>query len=187
MKRNTIATAAALMLAAALMFGCSTEQLDKAKATVQETRAVYTAATQATTQMSAEIAKLPADDPVRKATEAKIADLNAKAASLEKYIATAEAAIQAAQTGELDQLRDAAKDVPYGSLAVGVLGIIIGAWKTYQASKAANAARQLATALDAVTPGETLANPSVAAALDESTKAIAGAVIGALPDAPLNK
>lgn len=184
MNKLTVAIVALWITAITSLFlpmGCTQTQLDQAMAETQRARAVLVATTQATGDLQKEIEALPPEDPTRKILEGRLQTMLKRAAQIEAGLRAAEAAITAVQTGDITSpdLKKAVEAFPYGGAALALLTIGATAWKAWKAGKIA---RQLATALDGVTPGDTLSNAKVNGALDEDSKAFAGAVIAKLPD-----
>ena len=85
--------------------------------------------------MPAQISALPANDPVRKALEPRLAQLDAVIARGEQYLPVVDGAIASAQSGQIDpSLTAAAGAVPYGSLVLAAVGLVWGTIKHIQAS-----------------------------------------------------
>ncbi len=173
MKTRNILLLVVLMMVATLAIGCSAEQLDQLQAERQTVTEVRNATTQAAADLQAEIATLPPDDPVRKATEKKLVKLNEVLAKIDLYLPKIDAAIAAAGTGDFTgpSMREAVRDIPYGGLVLTVFGIGYGIFQRMQKDKERKALTQVVNGIDVAMP--TKSEPVKAAlesAQDASTK-----------------
>jgi len=138
MKRFLLLTLAVIGLTT--LVGCTAEQLAQWTATKQKLEDAKAPTTQAVSDLQkqlnslrAEIATLSPDDPVRKATEAKLVKVNeslaaaqVKLGQLDGALAAADSAIRSLSTGEPfdPKVTAAVKDIPYGNLALSVIGLV---------------------------------------------------------------
>lgn len=100
-----------ITLAAGLVFalsGCTSDQIKSYQADRAAIETARVATTQAIAQTQVEIAKLPPDDPVRRALESNVQRLSEVADQADKALKAVDAAIIAAQTGDTESLRAAA-------------------------------------------------------------------------------
>jgi hypothetical protein len=205
MTRNTyrnfsiFALIACLLMPAAGLVGCTADQVAALQSRRQQFADSLAATTQATAQVEAEVAKLPANDPVRKVAEAKLVQLRQITDKLNAAIPALDAAIQATQTGNFNDPRisGALSTLPYGqyaALALTLASVVYGLVKRQQATKVADQLDEVqadlddhAHALTQVVLGVEKALPiktpeqklAMAAAQDDSTKALVSIIKGA--------
>lgn len=168
-----------------LLCGCSAEDVAKLSAARDETAAAVTAAKNAEGVIGAQIAALPATDPVRQALEPQITRLDAIISRGEQFLPVLDGAVKSAQSGQMDPtLAATASAIPYGSLALAVVGLVWGVVKHVQAGNALGqqqtfqqAFEQVVDALDSAVPEPTPAQQAaIAGALDANVKARVAAV-----------
>jgi len=150
-----------LVLAMVLLVGvagCSSENLETWRG----------ATTQAIEDTRKGISDLPANDPSRIKGEKILAEA-------EKVLAQVNAAIEAAQTGNLNTpvLRDALSGIPYGPLILAIAGAGYGVWRRLREAELAKAAKQIVNSVDEAFPAKTDEQKlKLASVQDEATRAL---------------
>lgn len=174
-----------LMALCGTMLGCAAQDLARLQTVRDQTTSAITQATQEETTLKQQLAALPANDSVRKTIEPELAKLDAMIARGQQYLPVIDGAISSAQAGQIDPtLQTAVAAIPYGSLALGVVGVVWGLIKHLQAGKTAeegqqvqSAFAQMVQALDAALPQPTAQQTAaISGVLDSSVKARAAAV-----------
>lgn len=99
--RNLPFVLACLLLAVLAVGGCSQQQIDRAKAARQEIVEGMDRVKAQRAVLAADLATRPADDPARPALERSIKAADSIIAEYEKRLPAADAAIAAAEKGEL--------------------------------------------------------------------------------------
>ena len=171
---------ASLLLSAALLLaGCAgdLQQLQQAR---DQATVTLTAAQAAATQVQQQLTTRPATDPARQTLEPELTHLQTIIAQVQAYLPAINAAIQAASSGAVDPaIQQAAAVIPYGSLALAVIGIVFAAIKhvqagnlTQQQQQTQKAFEQVVTAMDAALPAPTPEQQAkVSGVLDTDVKA----------------
>lgn len=128
---------------------------DQAAATLQEAQSDRD-------RIRRELTALPPDDPVRKALAPQLDRLDQLIAKTQAYLPLLEAAAQSMQSQPIDPaLAQALAAVPYGSLALALLGITVGAAKHLQSARLLAQHQQSQKAFDQIV--QALAAPFPAA------------------------
>jgi hypothetical protein len=173
------------ILLATLLAGCGAQDLQHLQQARDQTVAALAQAQSAHDQIRQQLATLPADDPVRKRLEPQLARLDQIISKAQSFLPLLDAGIKSAQSGQLDpSLQQAVSVIPYGSLALALVGVIFGIIKHVQAGnlvdqndQAQKAFQQVVSALDALVPNPTPEQQSkVEAVLDPDVKAKVAAV-----------
>jgi hypothetical protein len=168
-----------LLLSAAFLFGCAgdLQQLQKAQT---DATAVLTAAQAAAASVQQQLTTRPADDPARAQLQPELTQIQGIISQVQAYLPTINAAVQAANSGQADPaIQQAAAAIPYGSLVLAAIGLVVAVVKHIQAGnltqkeqQTQKAFEQIATALTAVIPNPTPEQQAkVDAALDNDVKA----------------
>ncbi len=174
-----------LMTLCGTMLGCAAQDVARLQAVRDQTTSAISQATQEETSLKQQVAALPANDPVRKTIEPELAKLDALIARGQQYLPVIDGAINSAQAGQIDPaLQTAVAAIPYGSLALGVAGIIWGLIKHFQAGETAkegqqvqSAFAQMVQALDAALPQPTAQQTAaISGVLDSDVKTRAAMV-----------
>lgn len=174
-----------LMILCGTMLGCAAQDVARLQAVRNQTSSAITQAALEESSLKQQLAALPANDPVRKAIEPELVKLDALIARGQQYLPVIDGAISSARAGQIDpNLQTAVAAIPYGSLALGVVGIAWGLIKHLQAGKTAeegqqvqSAFAQMVQALDAALPQPNAQQTAaVASVLDSDVKARAAVV-----------
>jgi soluble lytic murein transglycosylase-like protein len=104
--------------------GCTTDQLAQYQQIRDEVEVRRVATTQAAADVEAEIAKLPPNDPVRKALEKSVATMNKYVAQADTYLRTADAVVAAAGSGDTSAVVEAVRSVPVVGQYAGLLALL---------------------------------------------------------------
>ena len=169
-----------ILLGAALLTGCTAQDLSDLQQARDQTVAGLKQAQTAHDQIQQQVTALPADDPVRKQLEPQLQKLDQIIAKAQSFLPLVDAAMNSARTGQLDpSLQQAVSVIPYGSLALAFVGVIFGVIKHVQAGNLVDqqqqtqkAFEQIVSAMDAVLPNPTPEQKAkVDAVLDTDVKA----------------
>jgi len=153
----------AILVLATLLTGCGAQDLQHLQQAHDQTVAALAQAQSAHDQIQQQLTTLPADDPVRKQLEPQLAKLDQIITKAQSFLPLLDAGIKSAQSGQLDpSLQQAASVIPYGSLALALVGVIFGIIKHVQAGNLVDqndqtnkAFQQVVSALDAIVPNPT--------------------------------
>lgn len=171
---------AVVVVVGVMLLGCSQQDVAKLTAARNDVVSEVADAKSAEAALRTQVAALPANDPVRKALEPRLAQLHEAITRGEQYLPVVDGAIQSAQSRQIDpSLTTAASAVPYGSLVLAAVGLVWGTIKHIQASGALEqhaqtqqAFQQVVGALDAALPEPSAAQKTaIAGALDADVKA----------------
>jgi hypothetical protein len=173
-----------LLPALFLLAGCTgdLQQLQQAR---DEAAATLSAAQAAAAQVQQQLTTRPADDPARQALQPELQQIEGIISQVQAYLPTINAAIQSASSGQVDPtVQQAAAAIPYGSLALALISVIVAVVKHVQAGnltqeqqQTQKAFEQIVSALDAAIPTPTPEQQAkVNAVLDTDVKAKVAAV-----------
>ena len=143
--------------------GCGAKDLQDLQQASEQATTVITQASAARTQVQKQLTTLPADDPIRQRLEPQLAALDKIVTQAQSYLPAIDAALKSAQSGQIDpSLQQAVAAIPYGSLALALVGVVFGAVKHVKAGtlvdqqqQTQKAFEQVVTALDAALPTPT--------------------------------
>ena len=173
-----------LLCTCLLLGGCAgdTQQLQQAQT---QANATLSAAQAAAAQIQQQLTTRPADDPARAQLQPELQQIEGIISQVQASLPAINAAIQSAGSGQVDPaIQQAAAAIPYGSLVLAGLSLVLAVVKHIQAGNLSEAQQQtqkafeqIVTALDAVIPNPTAEQQSkVDAALDTDVKAKLAAV-----------
>ena len=160
--------------------GCTAQDIDKLQQARDQTVAVLQQASDAQAQIQQQLTTLPANDPLRQRLGPQLQKLDEIVSKAQAYVPVLDAAIKSAQGGQIDpSLQQAVSVIPYGSLAVAVIGVIFGIIKHIQAGslidqqqQTQKAFEQVVSAMDAALPTPSPEQQAkVAGVLDTDVKA----------------
>ena len=178
---------ACTVLAALLLAGCSTQDLDRLQQAHDDAASVLKQAQAAHDQIQQQLTTLSANDPLRAALEPQLKKLDEIITKAQSYLPALDGAIQSARSGQIDpSLQQAVSAIPYGSLALAFISVIFGVVKHVQAGnlvgqqqQTQKAFAQVVSALDAALPSPTPEQKAkVDGVLDSDVKARVAAVRG---------
>ena len=164
-----------LLAAGLLVIGCTAEQLASLRGVRKEVADVRTATTQSIDELQIAIADLPPEDPVRVSLEGKVARLKENLAKADKWLPLADAMIKAAEDGDLSDpgLRNAVGALPYGAIALAVIGFGTALLENRKKRQMYDAGKQIVKSVEAVMPVKTDEQKlAMNAVQDESTRKI---------------
>ena len=168
-----------LLVSAASLIGCAgdLQQLQQAQT---QASATLSAAQSAAAQVQQVLTTRPADDPVRQQLQPELTQIQGIISQVQAYLPALNAAIQSASSGQVDPaVQQVATAIPYGSLALAAISLVIAVVKhiqtgnlSGQVQQTQKAFEQIVTALDAVIPAPTAEQQAkVDAVLDTDVKA----------------
>jgi hypothetical protein len=159
--------------------GCAQDAANLQEARAQ-TATVLQQAQSTRNQLQQQLTTRPADDPLRSHLQPEIDQLDQVITKADAYLPLLDAAIRSAQSQPIDpQIQQAVSVIPYGSLAVALIGIVFGVIKHVQANNLVDqqqqvqkAFDQLVTAIDTALPAPTADQKSkMETVLDADVKA----------------
>jgi hypothetical protein len=182
---KSVRCAAIAICASIFLGGCTAQDLQQLQQARTQAVATLDQAQTAQSQIQKQLTTLPASDPARQQLEPKLEKLDALITQIQTYVPVLDGAIRSLGTGQVDPtLQQAAAVIPYGSLALAVIGVVFGVIKHVQAgnltdqeAQSQKAFEQIVSALDAALPVPTPEQKAaVDAVLDTDVKAKVAAV-----------
>lgn len=164
-----------LLLSACTLPGC-TGDLQQLQQAQTQANATLSAAQAAAAQVQQQLTTQPADSPAQQ----ELQQIQTIISQVQGYLPALSAAIQSASSGTTDPaIQQAAAAIPYGSLALAAISLVVAVVKHIQAGNLSQqvqqtqkAFEQIVSAMDAVIPNPTAEQQAqVNAALDSDVKA----------------
>ena len=183
--KSFVARISLLLLSGAMIGGCAAQDVAQLQQARDQTVAALQQAKADHDQIQQQLAALPANDPLRQRLQPQLDKLDQIIAKAQSYLPLVDAALKSAQSGQLDPtLQQAASAIPYGSLALALVGIVFGVVKHLQAGnlvgqqqQTQKAFEQIVSAMDAALPAPSPDQKAkVDAVLDTDVKAKVAAV-----------
>jgi hypothetical protein len=151
-----------LLLLTSLLPGCAQDAANLQAARDQAAATIHQAQT-ARDQIQQKLTTLPANDPLRAHLQPEIDRLDQIITKADSYLPLLDAAIRSAQSQPVDPtIQQAVSTIPYGTLAVALIGVIFGVVKHFQAGtlidreqNTQKAFQQLVAAIDTALPAPT--------------------------------
>jgi high-affinity Fe2+/Pb2+ permease len=182
---KSVRCTAIIICASIFLVGCTAQDLQQLQQARTQAVATLDQAQTAQSQIQKQLTTLPASDPLRQQLEPKLEKLDALITQIQTYVPVLDGAIRSLGTGQPDPaLQQAAAVIPYGSLALALIGVVFGVIKHVQAGNLSDqeaqtqkAFEQIVSALDAALPTPTPEQKAaVDAVLDTDVKAKVAAV-----------